>query len=245
MKDKVSDVLLTKYQKDPTSLTPEEYQQLKYWVNEAAKWNPNVATNIWKMDVTGPTIAYANPALDDKYSSEANLYNSLDYRFGKSTLEGMALLGNSGNVIVKGVTTVEAIGTIISPTLQKVASNPIVQNTAIGLGANGAVQFVSGQDFNWYEFAGAGIASGVTHGMSLRNSIRTNMGISMGVSLASGGNPLQDTSLSGISTIISNQIKQPIVSAISSELIQKIPQIGNRILPSTNLEIGGNDEEAK
>ncbi|MBP4134352.1 hypothetical protein [Gallibacterium anatis] len=107
------------------------------------------------------------------------------------------------------------------------------------------IQFISGQEFNWYEFAGTGIASGVTHGMSLRNSIRTNMGISMGVSLASGGNPLQDTSLSGISTIISNQIKQPIVSAISSELIQKIPQIGNRILPSTNLEIGGNDEEAK
>ncbi|MFC0322248.1 VENN motif pre-toxin domain-containing protein, partial [Gallibacterium melopsittaci] len=38
MKDKVSDTLLTKYQKDPTSLTPQEYQQLMYWVNEAAAW---------------------------------------------------------------------------------------------------------------------------------------------------------------------------------------------------------------
>ena len=245
MKDKVSNALLTKYQQDPTSLTPQEYQQLMHWVNESAAWQPETAKNILKMDVTGPAIEYSNPELDKKYQAAHRIYSSLDYQFGKSTLEGLAVLGNSGNAIIKGVTTVEAIGTIVAPTLQKVASNPVVQNTAIGLGANGAVQLVSGQEFNWYEFAGAGIASGVTHGMSLRNSIRTNMGISMGVSLASGGNPLQDTSLSGISTIISNQIKQPIVSAISSELIQKIPQIGNRILPSTNLEIGGNDEEAK
>ena len=149
MKDKVSDVLLTKYQKDPTSLTPEEYQQLKYWVNEAAKWNPNVATNIWKMDVTGPTIAYANPALDEKYASEANLYNSLDYRFGKSTLEGMALLGNSGNVIVKGVTTAETLARAISdrafitalqaenaigkvsPALQWIGKHPIASETLV------------------------------------------------------------------------------------------------------------------
>ncbi|OBW99715.1 hypothetical protein QV05_09455 [Gallibacterium genomosp. 1] len=245
MKDKVSDTLLTKYQQDPTSLTPQEHQQLMYWVNEAAAWKPETVKNILKMDVTGAAIKYSNPELDKKYQDAKRIYGSLDYQLSKSTLEGLAVLGNSGNAIVKGVTTVEAIGTRVAPTLQKVASNPAVQNTTIGLGANGAVQFVSDQDFNWYEFAGAGIASGVTYGMSLKNSIRANMGISMGVSLASGGNPLQDTSLSGISTIISNQIKQPIVSAISSELIQKIPQIGNRILPSTNLEIGGNDEEAK
>ncbi|ERF78993.1 VENN motif pre-toxin domain-containing protein [Gallibacterium anatis] len=149
MKDKVSDALLTKYQKDPTSLTPEEYQQLKYWVNEAARWNPNVATNIWKMDVTGPTIAYANPALDEKYASEANLYNSLDYRFGKSTLEGMALLGNSGNTIVKGVTTAETLARAISdrafitalqaenaigkvsPALQWIGKHPIASETLV------------------------------------------------------------------------------------------------------------------
>ncbi|MEH8029350.1 hypothetical protein [Gallibacterium anatis] len=245
MKDKVSDALLTKYQQDPTSLTPQEYQQLMYWVNESAAWQPETAKNILKMDVTGPAIEYSNPELDKKYQATHRIYSSLDYQFGKSTLEGLAVLGNSGNAIIKGVTTVEAIGTIVAPTLQKVASNPVVQNTAIGLGANGAVQLVSGQEFNWYEFAGAGIASGVTHGMSLRNSIRTNMGISMGVSLASGGNPFYDTTLSGIGTIIGDQIKHPVASAIFSEFIQKTPQFKDYIFPTINSERGENNEGSK
>ncbi|OBX06837.1 hypothetical protein QV08_09090 [Gallibacterium salpingitidis] len=122
---------------------------MKYWVNEAAKWNPNIATNIWKMDVTGPKIAYANPALDEKYASAVNLYNSLDYRFGKSTLEGMVLLGNSGNAIVKGVTTVETLARAISdrafitalqaenaigkvsPALQWIGKHPIASETLV------------------------------------------------------------------------------------------------------------------
>lgn len=150
----------------------------------------------------------------------------------------------TNNIIYKGVTTVEAIGTKVAPTLQKVASNPVVQNTAIGLG-NGAVQLVSGQEFNWYEFAGAGIASGVTHGMSLRNSIRTNMGISMGASLASGGNPFYDTTLSGIGTIIGDQIKHPVASTIFSEFIQKTPQFKDYIFPTINSERGENNEGSK
>ncbi|MEH8024273.1 VENN motif pre-toxin domain-containing protein [Gallibacterium anatis] len=114
MKDKVSDVLLTKYQKDPTSLTPEEYQQLKYWVNEAATWQPETAKNILKMDVTGHAIEYSNPELDKKYQAAKRIYSSLDYQLGKSTLEGAAMLGNGGNAIIKGVTTVETLARGIS-----------------------------------------------------------------------------------------------------------------------------------
>ncbi|WKS98708.1 hypothetical protein NYR30_07935 [Gallibacterium salpingitidis] len=114
MKDKVSDALLTKYQKDPTSLTPQEYQQLMYWVNEAAAWQPETAKNILKMDVTGPAIEYSNPELDKKYQAAHRIYSSLDYQFGKSTLEGLAVLGNSGNAIIKGVTTVETLARGIS-----------------------------------------------------------------------------------------------------------------------------------
>ncbi|OBX06840.1 hypothetical protein QV08_09105 [Gallibacterium salpingitidis] len=191
MKDKVSDALLTKYQKDPTSLTPEEYQQLKYWVNEAARWNPDVATNIWKMDVTGPTIAYANPALDEKYASEVNLYNSLDYRFGKSTLEGMALLGNSGNTIVKGVTTAETLARAISdrafitalqaenaigkvsPALQWIGKHPIASETLIA----GTVS--TGFDIYNDKFTPEGammnyVLSGITAGKSLSKQLSIN-----------------------------------------------------------------------
>ncbi|MGY6772366.1 hemagglutinin repeat-containing protein [Gallibacterium sp. ZY190522] len=114
MKDKVSDALLTKYQHDPTSLTPQEYQQLMYWVNEAAAWKPETVKNILKMDVTGAAIKYSNPELDKKYQAAHRIYSSLDYQFGKSTLEGLAVLGNSGNAIVKGVTTVETLARGIS-----------------------------------------------------------------------------------------------------------------------------------
>lgn len=109
MKDKISDALLTKYQKDPTSLTSQEYQQLMYWVNDAANWKRETANNILKMDVTGSKVAYANPELDKKYQEAKRIYSSLDYQFGKSTLEGAAMLGNGGNAIVRGVTTVEML----------------------------------------------------------------------------------------------------------------------------------------
>ncbi|WAX72155.1 VENN motif pre-toxin domain-containing protein [Gallibacterium anatis] len=114
MKDKVSDALLTKYQKAPTSLTPQEHQQLVYWVNEAAAWQPETAKNILKMDVTGAAIKYSNPELEKKYQAAHRIYSSLDYQFGKSTLEGLAVLGNSGNAIIKGVTTVETLARGIS-----------------------------------------------------------------------------------------------------------------------------------
>ena len=149
MKDKVSDALLTKYQQDPTSLTPQEYQQLMYWVNEAAAWKPETAKNILKMDVTGPAIEYSNPELDKKYQAAHRIYSSLDYQFGKSTLEGLAVLGNSGNAIIKGVTTVETLARgisdrafitalqaekamgKISPTLQWLEKHPIASETLI------------------------------------------------------------------------------------------------------------------
>ncbi|WIM82660.1 VENN motif pre-toxin domain-containing protein [Gallibacterium anatis] len=114
MKDKVSDALLTKYQKAPTSLTPQEHQQLVYWVNEAAAWQPETAKNILKMDVTGAAIKYSTPELEKKYQAAHRIYSSLDYQFGKSTLEGLAVLGNSGNAIIKGVTTVETLARGIS-----------------------------------------------------------------------------------------------------------------------------------
>ena len=149
MKDKVSDALLTKYQQDPTSLTPQEYQQLMHWVNEAAAWQPETAKNILKMDVTGPAIEYSNPELDKKYQAAHRIYSSLDYQFGKSTLEGLAVLGNSGNAIIKGVTTVETLARgisdkafitalqaekamgKISPTLQWLEKHPIASETLI------------------------------------------------------------------------------------------------------------------
>ena len=87
--------------------------------------------------------------LDEKYASAVNLYNSLDCRFGKSTLEGLAVLGNSGNAIIKGVTTVETLARgisnrafitalqaekamgKISPTLQWLEKHPIASETLI------------------------------------------------------------------------------------------------------------------
>ncbi|OBX06327.1 hypothetical protein QV09_12275, partial [Gallibacterium salpingitidis] len=226
MKDKVSDALLTKYQQDPTSLTPQEYQQLMYWVNEAAAWQPETAKNILKMDVTGPAIEYSNSELDKKYQAAHRIYSSLDYQFGKSTLEGLAVLGNSGNAIIKGVTTVEAIGTIVAPTLQKVASNPVVQNTAIGLGSNASLQLLSGQEFNWYELGGAGFAGAITPKLNSFDAIRVNMGIAMGVSLlGNNSNVGQDVGLAGIGSFVGSKIKYPILGNYISETIQKYPSL--------------------
>ncbi|TNH03838.1 hypothetical protein FHQ26_12600, partial [Testudinibacter sp. TR-2022] len=104
----------------------------------------------------------------------------------------------------------------------------MARNVTIGLGANGTLQLVSEQPFNWYEFARAGLAAGITPQMGVKDAIRINMGISMGVSLASGSNPLNDTGLAGVGTWAGSKVTNPILSSILSEGIQKLPYITDK-----------------
>ncbi|MGR3808231.1 two-partner secretion domain-containing protein [Pasteurella testudinis] len=106
---------------------------------------------------------------------------------------------------------------------EKIAGNTISRNVVIGLSSNATLQIASGQSFNWYEFAGAGLSAGITPQMGVKDAIRINMGIAMGVSLASGGEPLNDTGLAGIGTWAGSKMKYPILGTYVSEIIQKIP----------------------
>ncbi|OBX06304.1 hypothetical protein QV08_10585 [Gallibacterium salpingitidis] len=143
------------------------------------------------MDMTGPAIEYSNPELDKKYQAAHRIYNSLDYQFGKSTLEGLAVLGNSGNAIIKGVTTVETLArgisdkafitalkaekamSKISPALQWLEKHPIASETLIA----GTVS--TGFDVYNDKFTPEGammnyVLSGITAGKSLSKQLSIN-----------------------------------------------------------------------
>ncbi|WP_197504120.1 hypothetical protein [Gallibacterium salpingitidis] len=141
--------------------------------------------------MTGPAIEYSNPELDKKYQAAHRIYNSLDYQFGKSTLEGLAVLGNSGNAIIKGVTTVETLArgisdkafitalkaekamSKISPALQWLEKHPIASETLIA----GTVS--TGFDVYNDKFTPEGammnyVLSGITAGKSLSKQLSIN-----------------------------------------------------------------------
>ncbi|KGQ63121.1 hypothetical protein IO48_02700, partial [Gallibacterium anatis 4895] len=250
MKDKVSDALLTKYQQDPTSLTPQEYQQLMYWVNESAAWQPETAKNILKMDVTGPAIEYSNPELDKKYQAAHRIYSSLDYQFGKSTLEGLAVLGNSGNAIIKGVTTVETLArgisdrafitalqaekavNKISPALQWLEKHPIASETLIA----GTVS--TGFDVYNDKFTPEGammnyVLSGITAGKSLSKQLSINT-IYQGI-ISANDNTKNDKEVLG--DIMKKDIST-IISIGTADSVSKFGIVGNKVIVGSSI-VGG------
>ncbi|UXN36045.1 hypothetical protein N8E87_07505 [Avibacterium paragallinarum] len=144
---------------------------------------------------------------------------------------GLPLMWNGGNAL--RVTIPHTIHSGI-PLIRKTMMNPTTKDVMIGLGSNATLQFLSGQEFNLYELGGAGIASGISPKLNTNDSIRFNMGIAAGVSLASGGNILQDTALGGLGALLSSKVKNPIISPLVSETIQKLPYLG---LSNVNNEV--------
>ncbi|WP_330935757.1 hemagglutinin repeat-containing protein, partial [Avibacterium paragallinarum] len=144
---------------------------------------------------------------------------------------GLPLMWNGGNAL--RATIPHTIHSGI-PLIRKTMMNPTTKDVMIGLGSNATLQFLSGQEFNLYELGGAGIASGISPKLNTNDSIRFNMGIAAGVSLASGGNILQDTALGGLGALLSSKVKNPIISPLVSETIQKLPYLG---LSNVNNEV--------
>ncbi|KGQ54426.1 hypothetical protein IO44_09850 [Gallibacterium anatis str. Avicor] len=92
--------------------------------------------------------------------------------------------------------------------------------------ANLAVQKLSGQEFNPYEFTGAVVSGIVSPSFKTTSeAIRFNAGIGMAVGMANGGDGISDAALSAGATFVGSKISNPFLSIIVSETIQKIPNI--------------------
>lgn len=75
----------------------------------------------------------------------------------------------------KGVGAVsKGIETAAASSIESIISRTLTRNAAIGLGSNTSLQLLSGQDFNWYELGGAGIAGAISPQLSTRDAIRFN-----------------------------------------------------------------------
>lgn len=92
--------------------------------------------------------------------------------------------------------------------------------------ANLAVQKLSGQEFNPYEFTGAVVSGIVSPSFKTTSeAIRFNAGIGMAVGMANGGNGISDAALSAGATYDATKVANPIWSSVISESIQKLPII--------------------
>ncbi|MGR3807747.1 VENN motif pre-toxin domain-containing protein [Pasteurella testudinis] len=202
-------------------------------VTDTKKLGEIVDALIMNTRTDGKGNAYEGIEAIQVYPNIAKLKDKVNYAvFGRDlgvepVYWELALLGIGTKGIGATSTIVESN---IAKVAEKVTENALARNVTIGLGANGTLQLVSEQPFNWYEFLGAGVASGIAPQLGVKNSIRTNMGIAMGVSLVSGGNPLNDTGLAGIGTWAGSKITtNPILSSILSEGIQKLPYITDKV----------------
>ena len=102
----------------------------------------------------------------------------------------------------------------------------IATQVALGLAANTGTQIASGQPFNWYELAGAGMGAVISPRLKSANDvIRVNMGIGMATGLASGSDPIEGAGLAGIGAAAGLKVKNPYAASFASEFIQKIPTI--------------------
>ncbi|XLP62751.1 VENN motif pre-toxin domain-containing protein [Gallibacterium anatis] len=92
--------------------------------------------------------------------------------------------------------------------------------------ANLAVQKLSGQEFNPYEFTGAVVSGIVSPSFKTTSeAIRFNAGIGMAVGMANGGDGISDAALSAGATYGAAKVANPIWSSVISESIQKLPII--------------------
>ena len=102
----------------------------------------------------------------------------------------------------------------------------VATQVALGLAANTGTQIASGQPFNWYELAGAGMGAVISPRLKSANDvIRVNMGIGMAAGLASGSDPIEGAGLAGIGAAAGLKVKNPYAASFASEFIQKIPTI--------------------
>lgn len=112
----------------------------------------------------------------------------------------------------------------------------VATQVALGLAANTGTQIASGQPFNWYELAGAGMGAVISPRLKSANDvIRVNMGIGMATGLASGSDPIEGAGLAGIGAYAGSKISNPVISAVASEAVQKIPVMINKF-SNGNLE---------
>ena len=112
----------------------------------------------------------------------------------------------------------------------------VATQVALGLAANTGTQIASGQPFNWYELAGAGMGVVISPRLKSANDvIRVNMGIGMATGLASGSDPIEEAGLAGIGAYAGSKISNPVISAVASEAVQKIPVMINKF-SNGNLE---------
>ena len=112
----------------------------------------------------------------------------------------------------------------------------VATQVALGLAANTGTQIASGQPFNWYELAGAGMGAVISPRLKSANDvIRVNMGIGMAAGLASGSDPIEGAGLAGIGAYAGSKISNPVISAVASEAVQKIPVMINKF-SNGNLE---------
>ncbi|MEE6076880.1 VENN motif pre-toxin domain-containing protein, partial [Avibacterium paragallinarum] len=100
----------------------------------------------------------------------------------------------------------------------------VLSRAAISGGANLAAQKISGQEFNFYEFAGA-VASGTASPLfkTTAEAMRFNAGVGMATGIANGGDGVSDAGLAAGATYVSSKISNPLLSIIASETIQKFP----------------------
>ncbi|PJG81873.1 VENN motif pre-toxin domain-containing protein, partial [Caviibacterium pharyngocola] len=155
-----------------------------------------------------------------------------DYPLIYKTLEGSYyVLSNTGKAIYVGrEITLAAAPLLIAPEITfgtKVYT--FLSNSALSGSANLIAQTVSGQEFNWAEFAGATVSGGITPKLKTMDAIRVNAGIGMAVGLANGTSGLSEAGLSGIASYGSSKISNPMWSTIASEAIQKLPTIRSAI----------------
>ncbi|PJG85963.1 hypothetical protein CVP05_03605, partial [Conservatibacter flavescens] len=98
-----------------------------------------------------------------------------------------------------------------------------------------AAQQLSGQEFNMTEFAGA-VTSGAVSPIFKTSAevVRFNMGVGMATGLANGSDGLSEAALSGVAAYGSSKAPNKVLSTITGEAIQKLPNIRDSIIRSNN-----------
>ncbi|MFU2078916.1 VENN motif pre-toxin domain-containing protein, partial [Avibacterium endocarditidis] len=214
-KDAEIDRLIQLHQKNPNALTANQKAYLYHEVKLIANSYPNLSvSDILNTDFSANMVRRDNSKIMNYLDMQKMFKNTPEYRIAEGVYEGVQYLP-----------TMIKAGQVGVPLINKAIHSPVVKNTVIGLGSNASLQFLSGQDFNWFELGSAGIAGAVSPKLSTRDAIRVNMGIAMGGSLVNGGNPLQDVGLAGFGALAGSKFSNPIYSSVASDAIQKFPQI--------------------
>ncbi|MEH8076553.1 hemagglutinin repeat-containing protein [Gallibacterium anatis] len=106
----------------------------------------------------------------------------------------------------------------------------LLSRMAVSGSANLAVQKLSGQEFNPYEFTGAVVSGIVSPSFKTTSeAIRFNAGIGMAIGMANGGDGIGDAALAAGATYGAAKVSNPIWSSVISESIQKLPIIFNSL----------------